>query len=96
MKPTHDMGVQVPGNGFVNKLGEFGSQWRGDLWSCICSDAGLSEDLNSIIRYPQDNPVTTDLVIHHLLSMIILLKQREELNNIGILERSVQQWKLSE
>ncbi len=31
------------------------------------------------------------MVVHHLLGVVILLKQREELDNVGVLKRSVHQ-----
>lgn len=80
----HDVVVEIVGEHEVDQLVRLGVQRRGDLWDCICADAGLrcrSAKGVDVIRQED-----THLVVTELAPAVALGEDAEELDDVGVVE----------
>lgn len=70
---THNMGVEVPCNGFVHGLGHLGHDRGDDLRHRVGTNAGLRKQTYSILKQTGATLKLDYLVVNHLLCVIIFL-----------------------
>ncbi len=88
------MRIKVVGDSHIDFLLQICHKWCCYIWNRVRADASLNGSRQmSHMFWKRTSP--TDLIVDQLLAFIVLLKHREQLDDVGILSPQRRDWSIS-